>query len=64
MKKELKYRINNEPCDFRDIIRKAKEYGYTGEILQSSVAADYLRRNGHIVDDNPDYISESEKKEK
>ena len=53
--KELQYRIDGEPCDFRDIIRKAREYGYDGEVLQSSIAADYLRENGHIVDENPDF---------
>lgn len=46
---EKKYHIDGEPADFRDIIRRAKEYGYDGEVLQSSVAADILRKNGHTV---------------
>ena len=49
MENEKPYHIDFEPADFKDIIRKAKEYGYEGEILQSSVAAGILRKNGHTV---------------
>lgn len=55
--KELKYRIDKEPVDWQEIIERAKNYGYTGEIMQTSVAASILRENGHEVDENPDFKS-------
>jgi len=55
MKTEIKkYHIDGKPTDFKDIIHKAKEYDEdfaAQEILQSSVAADILRKHGHKVGD-------------
>ena len=59
MKEEnKKYNIDNIPADFKDIIRKAREYDEkfaSQEIHQSSEAANILRKNGHTVGDNPNY---------
>ena len=48
---EKKYHIDRQPADFRDIIRKAKEYGYDSNdgISLTSEAARILRANGHSV---------------
>lgn len=46
---EKKYHIDNEPVSARDVLEKAKEYGYESEIRQTSVAARILRENGHTV---------------
>ena len=43
------YHIDGVPADFKDIIRKAKEYGYDGVILLTSEAARTLRGRGHTV---------------
>lgn len=51
----MKYLIDGEPVHWQEIIRKAEEYGYSGEIKQTSIAAKILRENGHVVEDNPDY---------
>ena len=50
---EKKYHIDNEPASARDIIRKAREYGYEGSggFYLSSQASDILREHGHIVGD-------------
>ena len=49
MNEEQKYHIDCKPASFKDVIRKAREYGYDGEVLQSSVAAKILREHGHKV---------------
>ena len=49
---EKKYHIDNEPASAKDIIYKAREYDEDfarGEIHQSSVAAEILRKHGHKV---------------
>lgn len=55
---EKQYTVDNKPTSANDIIRMAREldpdYGSDG-ILQTSVAARVLRRNGHTVGYNPDY---------
>lgn len=45
------YHIDNEPADFQDIVKMAKQEGYESSsgIYQSSVCANYLRKNGHTV---------------
>lgn len=49
---EKKYHIDNVPASGRDVIHKAREYDEefeAGEIYQTSVAANILRKNGHRV---------------
>jgi hypothetical protein len=48
-KHEQVYHIDGVPATAWDIIDKATDYGYTDDILQSSVAADILRKHGHFV---------------
>lgn len=55
MKEETKlpYKIDGVPVEWNGVIRMAKnQYGYDDEIMQTSVAADILRKNGHIVENN------------
>lgn len=44
--------IDGEPVDWKEIIRRAKEYGYEGEVMQTSIAAGILRKHGHTVEEN------------
>jgi len=51
---EKKYHIDFEPASAREIIIKAREYDdefNKGFILQSSIAANILRKHGHKVGD-------------
>ena len=57
---EKLYHIDFKLADFKDIIHKAKEYGYIGEILRSSVAAEILRKHGHKVGHASEIVNEVE----
>lgn len=48
---EKQYHIDNQPADMRDVIGKAKEYGYepNSGIYLTSEAARLLRKHGHVV---------------
>jgi hypothetical protein len=53
-----KYLIDGEEADMRDLIDKAK--GYSEEFSQhfvklTSEAAEILRKNGHTVENNPNF---------
>ncbi len=47
------YLIDKKPYTWRELIKKAIEYGYEDFIKRTSVAADILRENGHTVEVNP-----------
>jgi len=51
------YMIDGEPIDWSSLIKVAKEEGYYSDsgIYQTSEAANLLRKNGHVVERNPDY---------
>lgn len=47
------YLIDGEPVEWQEIIKRARQYGYDGDFLQTSIAAGILRDNGHTVERNP-----------
>lgn len=51
------YLIDNDPADFQEVIKKARELGMLSEkgLWRSSVAAEYLRERGYKVEENPEY---------
>lgn len=56
---EQKYHIDGELVEWKEIIDRARrDYGYDGEILQTSVAAGILRKNGHKVGDASELLKD------
>ena len=52
---EKKYLIDGKPASANDIFELAKVYGYNDIIKFTSEAAQILRQNNHVVENNPDY---------
>lgn len=50
------YLIDNDPADFQEVIKKARELGMLSDrgVLRSSVAAGFLREKGYEVKKNPE----------
>jgi len=56
---KLQYRIDEEPASANDIIKMARELDSEydeSSFYQTSVGAGILRKHGHKVDKNPDFV--------
>jgi len=57
---QKKYRIDGEPVSAQQLIQRARDIDERFDrdwLHQTSVAATILRKNGHTVDHNPEYVN-------